>query len=222
MHSDCNSEIRWPAVAAFVRQLTHDVRNQLNGLELEAALIAESLAGKEELDSLTRIREQLHHIAGNLRALSAKFADPSPTLAPIPAVELFLIFQEQAENMENLPPIDWAHSLEREQIHVDAGEMAIVARELLANARDFSAGGPLEVRGRAESGNVIYELREPKSDSVRTKNWGHAPLLSTKRNGYGLGLWEARRLVEASHGKITHEYNSDSKQLLTTLRFPIQ
>src|SRR5579862_1210929 len=126
-----NGKLSWPKVAAFVRQLTHDVRNQLNGLELEATLIAESPATSEAIESLTRIREQLHRVAANLKTLSAKFADPSPAPSPIPATELFLIFQEQAANMEKLPPIDWTDSLKSERINVDATQLAAVAKELL-------------------------------------------------------------------------------------------
>ena len=212
-------DVSWSSVAAFLRQLTHDVRNQLNGLELEAALIADSITSPEATESLARIREQLHHIAGNLRAISSKFAEPSPSPAPIAAAELFLIFQEQAANMGDLPPIDWGHNFHSEKIIVDAAELANVAKELLTNAREFVADGRLEIRGRAESGKAVYEFREPKSGSVRTEHWGLAPFYSTKRNGYGLGLWEARRLVEANNGSITHKYKPDVKQLLTTLTF---
>ncbi len=216
-----DAEFGWPEVAAFVRQLTHDVRNQLNGLELEGALIADSLTTPESIESLARIREQLHQVAVNLRALSAKFADPSPALSPISAVELFLIFQEQAANVESLPPIDWSHSLKRERINVDASELAAVAKELLANARDYSTGGRLTVRASAGGATVIYEFHEPKSASVETERWGRAPFQSSRRDRYGLGLWEARRLVEANRGNITHEYQSEAKRLLTRLSFPI-
>jgi|ERR1700677_71399 len=214
------TELSWAAIAGFVRQLTHDVRNQLNGLELETALIADSLPEPEAMESLVRIREQLHHVAGTLKSLSSRFADPCPTLSPIAATELFLIFQEQAASMENLPPIDWTHTLKLEQINVDASELANAVKELLANARDFGSGGHLHIGGRTESGNVIYEFFEPKSSSLQTEGWGCVPFHSTKRNGYGLGLWETHRLVEANKGKITHEYLPGEKDLLTTLSFP--
>jgi signal transduction histidine kinase len=215
------SELSWVVIAGFVRQLTHDVRNQLNGLELETALIADSLSDPEAMESLVRIREQLHHVAGTLKTLSSRFADPCPTLSPIAATELFLIFQEQAASMDNLPAIDWAHTLENEQINVDATELANAVKELLSNARDFAPAGRLQIGGRAEMENVIYEFFEPKSDPLQTQCWGHAPFRSTKRNGYGLGLWETRKLVEANKGKITHEYRPGKKDLLTTLSFPV-
>ncbi|HWB58363.1 MAG TPA: hypothetical protein VG733_02685 [Chthoniobacteraceae bacterium] len=217
-------DIKWNAVAAFVRQLTHDIRNQLNGLELEAALIAEAPESAEAAESLARIREQLHQIAGSLRSLSSKFANPSPMLSPITAVELFLIFQEQAAHVENLPKVDWTHTLQQEQINVDATELAIVARELLTNARDFQPGERVEVRGLADGGSVIFQFHEPKAVSIETATlagWGSAPFESARRNRYGLGLWEARRLVEANNGKITRAYEAQAKKLLTTLTFPI-
>ena len=223
MTSERDLNISWLAIAGFVRQLTHDVRNQLNGLELETALIADCLPDPEALESLGRIREQLHHVAGSLKSLSSKFADPCPTLSPIAAAELFLIFQEQAEGMDKLPPIEWTHTLDHEQIVVDATELANAAKELLANAREFGGtGARLQIGARSEPGKVIYEFREPKSAPLETKQWGHAPFHTTRRNGgYGLGLWETHRIVEANSGKIAHEYSPEKKELLTTLSFPI-
>jgi nitrogen-specific signal transduction histidine kinase len=209
-------------VAAFIRQLTHDVRNQLNGLELEAALMADSVPEPEIVEGVVRIREQLHNTAGHLRMLSAKFADPSPIISSITAVELFLIFQEQAASMEELPPIKWTHSLKEERINVDATELANAAKELLSNARQFGTKGELKINGRVNKKNVVYEFHEPKSAPVETERWGYAPFISTRRNSYGLGLWEARRLVEANHGQIAYEYDPKSQELRTTLSFHME
>ena len=214
-----DTELGWPAIALFMRQLTHDVRNQLNGLELELTLASEFVTGGEGAESLSRTRDQLHHIAAQLRSLSLKFADPSPTLAPIAAAELFLIFKEQAAGVEKLPPINWSQTLKDELVSVDAGDLANAVRELLLNAREFGSAG-IEIRGCAEAGEVIYQFIEPKPAPLDTERWGRAPFHSTKRNGYGLGLWLAQRLVEANGGQLTHEYNPAAKQLVTTLTLP--
>lgn len=214
-----NPDLTWPAVAAFVRQLTHDVRNQLNGLELEAALMADSVPQPEILEGVIRIREQLHHTASHMKSLSSKFADPSPMLTRMPALELFLIFKEQAEAMGDLPPMEWSHTLKDELIEVDAGELATAAKELFSNARDFGAGESCKFEGRKNDGHIVYKLQQSKSAPVETKGWGYVPFMSTRRNSYGLGLWETRRLVEASRGSITHEYDPAARALVTTLSF---
>ena len=67
---------------------------------------------------------------------------------------------------------------------------------------------------------VAFELREPKSAPVDPSAWGRAPFVSTRRGAYGLGLWEADRLVRANGGEVSREVLSDGK-LVTKLTFPI-
>lgn len=215
------ADLKWDAIASFVRHLTHDLRNHLNGIELESTLLADSVTDPEGVESLTRIRRQLHEVAHGLRELSAKFVDPTPMASSIPAVELFMIFKEQADQIEKLPKIDWSHTLEEECVEVDAGGLAFAAKELLFNAGAFGIGERLKVAARAETGNVIYEFCEPKKEPVETERWGYSPFISKRHGGYGLGLWQTRKIVEASGGKIAHLYQPRTKQLFSTLSFPI-
>ena len=215
-------DLSWPPIAAFIRQLTHDVRNHLNGLELEVALLSDSVSDPQGIESVARLRQQLRNLAGDLRKLSTKFVEPIPTPAPITALELFFIFQEQAAALENLPEIDWSHTLQKECVHVDATGLAYVAKELFSNAGAFNPAGRLKVIARTGGDEVAYELHEPKKGPVETRRWGYSPFVSKRHGGYGLGLWEARRIVEANGGKITHEYSEKTRELSSTLTFPIQ
>ena len=43
-------------VAKFIRQITHDVRNGLSAVDLEAAFIAELIADPEATEELRRLR----------------------------------------------------------------------------------------------------------------------------------------------------------------------
>ena len=214
-------ELRWPPIAAFVRHLTHDLRNHLNGIELETTLLSDSVTDPEGIQSITRIRQQLHELAGSLRELSQKFVDPIPMSSSIPALELFMIFQEQAGHITNLPGIDWSHTLDKECVDVDAGGLAYAAKELLSNALAFGAGERLKVAARAETGNVIYDFCEPKKEPVQTERWGYTPFVSNRHGGYGLGLWETRRIVEANGGIIAHQYRPNTRELFSTLSFPV-
>src|SRR5687767_3011033 len=87
--------VPWPRVTAFVRQHTHDVRNHLNGIDLEAALLRELITDPEALEGVARLRQQVRDTAAGLRALSNRLADPVPRPSAISATELFEIWQEQ-------------------------------------------------------------------------------------------------------------------------------
>jgi hypothetical protein len=206
------------SVAAFFRQHTHDVRNHLNALDLQAALLTELVTEPEAAENVSRIRGQIRTLASNLRTLSAKFADPQGHRSPIAARELFLIWQDQASCV-GLDGVAWTNSLGEESVNVDTLGVADVFKELLENAKQFGGGTGLVGIASVEGDKVAFELREPKSEPVDPASWGSFPFASTKRGGYGLGLWQADRVVSASGGTVCRQFLPDGK-LVTKLAFP--
>ncbi|MEQ1861500.1 MAG: hypothetical protein ABMA13_16385 [Chthoniobacteraceae bacterium] len=219
MHSAPDSS--WSHLAQFIRQHTHDVRNDLNGLDLEAALLADLVPDGEGKESVGRMRAQIRRVAADLHALAAKFADPRPTLALYAAGELFLIWQDQLSALDPAPTVQWSDALGAEQVNVDAAALANVFRELLANAQVFGTGAPLRAAARVEDGQVVFELREPKDAAVETASWGRAPFASMRHGHYGLGLWEAQRVIAANGGAVERRFAPDAMELSTRLRFPV-
>jgi hypothetical protein len=55
---DVEPDIPWELIAGFVRQFTHEVRNGLNSLDLEAALMQELAADDEAHACAARARQQ--------------------------------------------------------------------------------------------------------------------------------------------------------------------
>ena len=214
-------DLSWSHLAQFIRQHTHDVRNGLNGLDLEASLLAEIVPAGEAAESVTRIRAQIRGLAADLRTLAAKFADPQPTRAPYAARELFLIWQDQLTALNPAPTVQWSEALGAEQVNVDAAALANVFRELLANAKAFGTGAPLRGAARVEDRHVVFELRELKDAPVETASWGSAPFASMRHGHYGLGLWEAQRTIAANDGEVQRRFAQDAMELITTLRFPV-
>lgn len=214
-------ELSLPLLAKFIRQHTHDVCNDLNGLALEATLLTELAPGKEAAESVARIHGQIRRLAADLRGLSARFAEPKPTRALYAAHELFLIWQDQAAALDPAPAVQWSDALGAEQVNVDAAALADVFLELLANAQHFGTGTPLPAAARVENGKVVFELREPKDAPVETAGWGSAPFAAMRRSHYGLGLWEAQRMIAASGGESRRRFAQDTMELITTLLFPI-
>ena len=211
----------WSHLAKFIRHHTHDVRNELNGLDLEAALLAEIVPGGEAVESVVRIRSQVRRIAADLRALAEKFADPQPVRALYSAGELFLIWQDQPAALSPAPVVQWSGTLGTEQVNVDAAALANVLRKLLANAQAFGTGAPLHAAARVEDGHVAFELREPKDAPIETASWGRAPFAAMRHGHYGLGLWQAQRTIAANGGEVRRRFAADAMELSTALLFPV-
>ena len=69
----------------------------------------------------------------------------------------------------------------------------------------------------------MIELREQRKRRClrRPETWGREPLVSTRRGGYGIGLFHARRLL-AAHGGRSCEFSHDpaAAQLTTRIFLP--
>ena len=214
-------DLSWSHLAQFIRQHTHDVRNNLTSLDLEAALLADLAPQGEPAEGVARIRAQIRALAEDMRALAAKFAEPRPSLALYAARELFLIWQDQLAALEPAPTVQWSDALGMEQMNVDAAALANVFRELFANAQAFGTGAPLLGAARMEDRRIVFELREPKDASIETASWGRAPFASMRHGHYGLGLWEAQRTIAANGGEVQRRFAPDAMELITTLLFPV-
>ena len=203
-------------VAAFVRQFTHDVRNVVNSLDLETGIVEEFVSEGEGQESVQRVRRQLHVLAERMRSISTVFQDPQPIAGPIAARELLLIWQEKHAALAKPPEVQWHDEVADEMVNVDVEMLATVFRELLVNAAAFSAGQPLTATARIEAGSVIFELSEPKKDAVDPDSWGEA-FFTTRGNGYGLGLWAAKRSMQATGATLIQRYIPERKELTTQI-----
>ncbi len=213
--------IPWSRAAAFVRQHTHDVRNGLNSLDLEIEYLHELVPAEgEAAESVQRIRRQVRAVTQQLRTLSLLFQDPSPVTARLPANVLMKIWREK--HATQTPPLDvqWVDELGEEEVSVDVEMMATVFRELLANAAVHAPSARLTLSARVIGGDVLFELREPKKAVLDTSTWGQ-PFTSTRRDRYGLGLWNARRLMAASGVSFTQTYVPAESCLLTQFVLPV-
>lgn len=213
------TSVELPAVATFVRQHTHDIRNHLNGLDLEAALLAEIVTDGEAAKSVTRLRAQIRSIAANLKMIAGKFSSPEIRPAPVDARELFLIWQDHAKAL-GLDSMIWQSTLGREKVNVDVAAISGVLQELLINARHFTGTTGLAALAGWHGGRIEFELRETKREPVDPTSWGEKPFASTKRSGYGLGLWQATQAVAANGGAISRAFLPNGT-LVTKLEFPL-
>ena len=71
-----DGHVPWENFVKFVRQLSHDLRNQLNAAELQSALIAELTNDAELKSEIRRLRELVSQLGATLQSLSASVAEP--------------------------------------------------------------------------------------------------------------------------------------------------
>src|SRR5207249_11819714 len=84
---DKSPSVTWPEMVKFVRQLSHDIRNNLNAVELQSAYLAELAEETEMKDKIQRLREMISEVGSNLQRLTARLSQVSPTAISSPAAD---------------------------------------------------------------------------------------------------------------------------------------
>jgi K+-sensing histidine kinase KdpD len=223
--SSSELEVPFSRVAAFIRQVTHDVRNNLNAMDLQAAFAAELITDKEAAEEVRRIRQQVQHATRQLQALSANFQVGTPSLVSYSAK----IFMEDLRDRltkvfpEGIADVSWSDSLADEDISIDIEMVFNAIAEVFRNAIQFrESGGQISVDAHVEGGQMVVEIRETKSSVPSDpSNWGREPFVSTRRGGYGLGLFRAHRLLEAQGGDLSATHDSTGGIVTTRVILPL-
>ncbi|HEV7401568.1 MAG TPA: ATP-binding protein [Chthoniobacteraceae bacterium] len=218
-------QIPFPRIAAFVRQVTHDVRNNLNSLDLQAAYATELITDPEAAAEVKRLRAIIQTSARQLQALSANFQSSTPHLIAYQASILIEDLRERLAKTfaETAGEVTWTVDLGREQVEVDVEMFFGALTELFRNAFQFRGNGAkIDVHVGTEEGQFVIELREPKpAPATPPEHWGEEPFVSSRRSGYGLGLFRVRRSVSAHGGNLTFSYDSARGVLEIRVTLPL-
>lgn len=207
-------------VAAFIRLITHDVRNGLNAIDLQSAYLSEIAGEPEVREELGKLREIVGNVTRSMQALSSSFAEVRPSLLNYPARELASAFQEKAAK-DHGQAIEWNLSLEGEEIELDFNLLTFALQELVNNASHFREGeGPIRFSARREGEQIVFEVAQPGPQPAGDpQQWGREPLASTRRGAYGLGLFYVRRILDVLGG--TWEARHEGGETKVRLSFPV-
>lgn len=218
-------QIPYARIAAFVRQVTHDVRNNLNSLDLQAAYATELITDPEAAAEVKRLRSIIQTSARQLQALSANFQTSNPHMVTYQASILIEDLRERLAKTfpDNVDNVTWQVDLGQEQVEVDVEMFFGALLELFRNAFQFRGNGAkVEVQVGTEEGQFIVELTEKKpAPPTPPERWGEEPFVSSRRSGYGLGLFRVRRSVTAHGGEISFSYDSARALLKSRVALPL-
>ena len=217
--------VPWSNTVRFVRQLTHDLRNDLNALELQSAYIGELARDQELTSEIKRLREVVSGLNSTLQLLSRAVGEVAPNLVTYPVSEFLADMRTQIErnfSKEN-HEITWDVELEDGMLTIDPQLFQQVFVEIFANAFQHDRGkGALVARARISDGRLLFSLHEPKAVfSADTQNWGREPFRNIRQRHYGLGLNRVRAIIEAHGGELEARYDPKAAMLVSTVALPM-
>ena len=217
--------VSWSDTVRFIRQLSHDLRNDLNAIELQSAYINELTQDQELTSEIKRLREIVAGQNSTLQLLSKAVADVRPNMITYPAAEFLADMRKQIEPnfSKEGHEITWDVQLEGGTLNVDPQLFQEVFTELFANALQHGRGvGGLIARARISDGRFLFSLHEPKATfSSDTQNWGREPLRNIQQRHYGLGLNRVRAIIEAHSGELQAQYDPKATTLVSTVELPV-
>ena len=219
--AQADPNISWAAVAKFLRQLNHDLRNHLNGIELQIAFLREIAPNDEVKEELKRLREMTGEIGGQMQKLSTALKQPQPQLMSYAAKEFVedLRAKLTLEQPELAGAIEWQESLGAEVIEIDPALLQEAFLQIFNNAAEHGrAEGPLIFEAWSSDDAIKFILREPKAEfGGETEDWGRRPLAQVRQGHYGLGLFRACGILEAHHGTLRAQFDPAASVLITTI-----
>ena len=209
----------------FVRQLSHDIRNNLNAVELQSAFLAELAEDAEMKNEVQRLREMTSQIGISLQRLTAGLSQSNPNLIPYPAADFVGDLKQKLEKEfpENAAKVIWDTQLKDATLQVDPQLAQEAFLEIFGNAFHHERNiKSVTTKAYIDNNRFVFEWREPKARfELSTENWGREPLRNVSQNHYGLGLNRVRSIAEAHGGDFRAEYDRKTSTLITTLTLPV-
>jgi hypothetical protein len=89
--------VPWSDTVRFVRQLSHDLRNDLNAIELRSAYVGELTQDQELTSEIKRLREVVSDMNSTLQLLSRAVGEVTPNVITYPAGEFLADMRTQIE-----------------------------------------------------------------------------------------------------------------------------
>jgi K+-sensing histidine kinase KdpD len=218
--------VAWSDVVHLIRQLSHDLRNHLNAIELQSAYISE-LEGDDELKSeIKRLRVMISGMTSTLQSLSKAVSVVKPNLISYPAADFVEDLCEKIKRdfSEETAEINWKIQLGDAMLSVDPQLLQETFIELFANAfRHNRAKGVLVATAKIDNNQFLFTLEEPKARfDLPTDNWGREPLRKISQGHYGLGLNRVRAIIQAHGGELYAQHNPEHSTLITRLSLPLE
>jgi K+-sensing histidine kinase KdpD len=217
--------VPWTDIVRFVRQLGHDIRNNLNAAELQSAYIAELTDDAELKNEIKRLREMVAEIGTSLQRLTIGLGQISPNFMSYRAADFVEdLKQKVATDLSgDAAKVNWETQLGEANLSIDPQLLEQALTELFTNAFQHEHNTPgLKAKAYIDKDRFAFVLHEPKARfDLSTENWGREPLRTVSQGHYGLGLNRVRVIIDAHGGELHAQYDPAAAALVTTIALPL-
>lgn len=206
-------EERLAAIGQLASKVTHEIRNPLNVLRLNAEMLIEDIAVLGDPADTAGPLKQLStmtEVLGRLEALTEEYLRyarlPKPHLAetsPTELVEDFVGLHRADLEMRGIE-VDLELDPATPLVPLDEAQIQQVLSNLVRNAGEaMPEGGTLTIRVAAEDGGVRLEVGDT-GEGIDPEHVDSIfdPFFTTKERGTGLGLPLANQIVSEHGGRI--------------------
>jgi K+-sensing histidine kinase KdpD len=217
--------VPWVDTVRFIRQLSHDLRNHLNAIELQSAYISELEGDAKLKGEVNRLREMISGLTSSLQRVSGVLGEVKPNLISYRASDFVGDLRKKIgqEFPNKTSEINWDVQPGNAVLNIDPQLLQEAIVEVFANAFRHDPGkGALAAEARIDKNRFLFTLREPKIRfELSTENWGREPLRKATHGHYGLGLNRVRTILEAHGGEMHAQYEPKASALVTALILPL-
>ena len=154
----------------FVRQLSHDLRNHLNAIELQSTFLAELAQDGELKPEVQRLREMTYEIGVTLQKLTGAMSEANPRLMSYRAADFVDDLREklEADRPKESGSIEWDVKLGDETLQIDPQLMQQAGLELFNNAFQHERGeGNLVVQCASRRRPFRFRIARAEEDFCR-------------------------------------------------------
>lgn len=213
-------------IEAFHRMssfIMHDLKNLTNSLSLVSQNAKHHISNPEfQQDAIKTIDNTVLRMKGLIERLSAVPTEPELKKEMVSAR---VLMDRAAGNagLSNSAGIAYSNEIDGDLlIHVDPDAMEMVFLNIIKNSQEALRGnGEIKVRatGSDEWIDIVVSDNGPGMPLEFIENSLFRPFKSTKKGGFGIGLYQCKAVIEGHGGKISVE-SVEGKGTKFTVKLP--
>ena len=214
---------RLAAIGRIAAQITHEIRNPLSSISLNAEELGERLQGGPQAALCHAIVREVDRLAAVTEEYLrfARLPKPQPVRVDVNEALRDLLDFVRAELVAGGVQLEQQLAPGIPEVLVDLGQLRQLLLNLVRNAREaMPAGGALRVSTSLADGFVAIEVKDagPGIPPERLQRI-FDPFFTTKERGTGLGLAVAQEIAQEHGGQLTCQ-SAPGKGTTFALRLP--